>query len=202
MGRRARLMDKERGFTLIELLTVMMIVGALVLLAVPALRNFWFVRALESGRQEVQSQLRRQQQRVVAETHPLVYGLRFPNRDSGQTPLDQVGIVRFNGRDPSTTDDDLCGLENVVDLPTGVEVGQVRTTMGDPYVTDFCKNQIRDELDLPSNDHFVFFFARGNANAAQIELVQVRLEDRPAYLCVSPVTARVFEIESPPCAYT
>lgn len=199
MGRRARLMNRERGFTLIELLTVMMIVGILVTLAVPALRNYWYVRALESGRQEVMSQLRRQQQRVVAETHPLVYGLRFPNRDSSNTPLNQVGVVRFDGNLPTTPGDDECGLESVVDLPSGVEVGTVITGAGDLYVEGFCRGRIRDELDLPSNDHFVFFFARGNSSSAQIQLIQTLLDDRPRYLCVSPVTARVFEVEGLPC---
>ncbi len=195
-------MNRERGFTLIELLTVMMIVGILVTLAVPALRNFWFVRALEGGKQEVQSQLRRQQQRVVAETHPLVYGLRFPRRDGGltpPTPLNEVGIVRFNGNLPTTTGDDECELENLVEMPDGVEVRRVVTGAGDPYVEQFCRDQLTDDLGNPSNDHFVFFFARGNANAAEIELIQTHLDDRPKYLCVSSVTARVFEVESLPC---
>lgn len=189
-------MKRERGFTLIELMTVMMIVGVLVTLAVPALRNFWYVRALESARQEVQSQLQRQQQRVVAETHPLVYGLRFPRRDTAQTPLDQVGVVRFNGgADLTSDDDDTCALESTVELPDGVEVGRVGTDLGDPDLTEFCMNQIRDALGLPSNDHFVFFFARGNANSARIELLQTALDDRSKVLCVSGVTARVYEVE-------
>lgn len=200
MGGATRLMNRQKGFTLIELLMAMALSGILMTLAAGSLRHYWFVRALESGRQEVESQLRRQQQRVVAETHPLVYGLRFPRRDGGSTPLNSVGLVRFNGRSPATTADDTCALERVIKLPTGVEVGTVVTGYGDPYVTDFCKAQIRDALDQPSNDHFVFFFARGNSNSAEITLIQTKLDNRPNKLCVSPIVARVYKVDAgDPC---
>ncbi|HEX2241540.1 MAG TPA: type II secretion system protein [Actinomycetota bacterium] len=188
-------MKNQRGFTLIELLTVMLLTSVLVTLGVPALRNFWFVRALESGRQEVESQLRRQQQRVVAETHPLVYGIRFPRRDGGSSRINQIGVVQFNGNDLTTDADDTCRLDATIDLPTGVEIGRVETDFGDPDVTEFC----REELSSP-DDHFVFFFARGNANSARVHLIQTKLNDRENVLCVSAVTARVYEVDpSEPC---
>ena len=163
--RRARMRSSsERGFTLIELLTVMAIGGVLFTMGAFAVRQFWFVRALDGSQNQVAVQLRQLQQRVIAETHPLVYGARFHEGDGS------MFLIRF---DPQT---DTCrqyqrinfGISVRIAVPTDLPLA--KTTV--PYarcsqvLTDTNGNLVADR----ANSEYVFFFARGNGTPGQITL--------------------------------
>lgn len=181
---------------MIELLVVMGLVAILMTLSAFALRHFWLVRALESGQDEVSTQLRRLQQRAVAETHPLVYGARFP-QGGGPSVMRTWGLVRFNGNDLSTAADDTCQEFSTRELPDGVQVVSGSATAFDPdTLTDFCSQAITGVPGNPNNDRFVFFFARGNATGGQVTLQQAALDGRRRTVCVTPTTGRVDAIEA------
>lgn len=169
----------QAGFTLVELLTAFMLLTIVVTLTVAALRHYWFVQSLEGGKDEVVTQLRGLQQRVISETFPLVYGARFtPNRSSWQH-------VQFN------PDDGTCDKVQEGDLDGGQFSGDVRIesssfdtyTSGGTDVSELCREGIDDA-------EVVFFFARGTATEGEITLVQPRL-DRRKTVCISGPTGRV-----------
>lgn len=183
----------EAGFTLIELLAAIALAGILVTMSATAFRQFWLVRSLASAQTEVASQLRRQQQRVVSETHPLVYGARFPQG----AERGHFGLIRFNAdsNGDGTFGDFSCGETQRVDLPAGVQVQPGSETSfdadeiaGAEAIVDFCQ----DQQAAWTNDDFVFFFARGNATGGQVELRQTALSgDRRRAVCVVELTSRV-----------
>lgn len=196
------MIKREDGFTLIELLSVVALMAILFTLGAFALRNFWLVRALESGQDEVTSELRRLQQRAVAETHPLVYGARFPK--GGNDSVKRLyGLVRFDANDLAVAGDDTCEEFNTLGLPDGVQVhpaavaSGIGTGFANDAVTQVCRSNITGvTAGNPSNDSFVFFFARGNATGGQVTLVQTALEDqRRRTVCVASTTGRVDAIE-------
>ncbi len=193
----------EDGMTVVELLVVFIILGLLTTLGAAALRNFWYARALEAAQDDVVTQLRRLQQRTVAETHPLVYGARFPHGGPSATRR-TWGIVRFNGNNLATTADDTCTEIERRSFSAGVEVKPSSspaegTSFADDYVTRFCRDRITGAQGSPSNDHFVFFFARGNATAGQVTIVQTAT-GRTRLACVGGVTGRVSgPAEGQPC---
>ena len=112
-------MRNERGFTLIESLAAIALISLLVSLSAMALRNFWFVEAVDRGTGELTSLLKRTQQRVVAETHPLVYGAWFVEDSSSW------GIVKFDPKAIDTSVDDVCTKEPEKLLADGVKVTSV-----------------------------------------------------------------------------
>lgn len=182
----------EAGFSLIELLAAIAIAGILVTLSATAFRQFWLVRSLSSAQAEIATQLRRQQQRVVSETHPLVYGARFPQ---GADRSD-FGLIRFNAdaNGDGNFGDYTCAETGRVNLPAGVLVQPGSATdfddgvAGAEDIVDFCEAAAAGW----NNDDFVFFFARGNATSGQVEVKQTALSgDRRRAVCVIELTARV-----------
>ena len=208
MKRFRRKAGSERGFSLIELLTVLLLTAILATLGGFAIRHFWFVRALEGGKNEMITQLRRQQQRVIAETHPLVYGVRYPKGGS-QTVRSSFYLVRFDGNNLATETDDTCTQYQAVGLGTGMQIKSANTRAEGvgfadaAYVTDFCRINLEDSSgsSVPgsANDHYGFFFARGTATPGEVTLEQRHL-GRTETICVSGLTGRVYvEDEDNPC---
>lgn len=175
----------EGGFTLIELLTVMTIMGILFTLGALAIRQFWFVRSLSGSQDQVATQLRQLQQRVVAETHPLVYGARF---GAGE---DVIGLVRF---DPETN---TCRQYQTVGLGRGVTVDAATDVSSDatePHI--FCKSNLTTPGGAPvpnaSTSEYAFFFARGNGTPGTV-VVRSQPLGRTESVEITGVTGRVTE---------
>jgi prepilin-type N-terminal cleavage/methylation domain-containing protein len=170
----------ERGFTLMELLMTLALLSILFGLAALALGHFWRVQSLEGGQDEVLTQLRNIQQRVVSETHPLVYGARFsPGASSWQN-------IQYNpdtGVCKKVQDGDLDGGE----FSGGVEF---QGASFDPYVDGAVNVTEECTTGAFSDAAVVFFFARGSATEGDVTIVNPSLS-RTKTVCVSGTTARV-----------
>ena len=185
--RRARLRSSsQQGFTLIELLVVMSIGAILFTLGAFAIRQFWYVRALDGAQNQVAVQLRQLQQRVIAETHPLVYGARFHTGDSF------MGLIRF---DPQTN---TCREYQRVNFGISVRVAgptEIDSDSTEPHV--FCRNNLVDSaggaVSNRATSEYVFFFARGNGTPGQITVRSTNLS-RQETVQVEGVTGRITEI--------
>lgn len=197
---------REAGFTLIELLAVVTLMGILLALGAMSLRHFWLVQALETSKDEVVTQLRRQQQRVVAETHPLVYGARFPK---GGPPSErrQWGLIRYNADsngDGNLNDPSCVEYQSIV-LGDGVTV--VPASSGTAFtdtsgLSTYCDSNLRRggaPYRQANNDDFAFFFARGNATGGQVTIIQTLLGNRAKTVCVTGLTGRVHATETGSC---
>ena len=169
----------EGGFSLVELLSVIALVGVLLALGVFSLRQFWFVRALHGEQDEIVTQLRNLQERVVAESNPLVFGARF--RQGGTAT--SWTLIRY---DPANATGAKCTQYLTVHLDAGVRIQQSMFTNGVGSVADTCAG----ELGGTRND-FVFFFARGTASPGEVTLIQPALNGRRLKVCVSGITGRV-----------
>jgi prepilin-type N-terminal cleavage/methylation domain-containing protein len=166
----------ESGFTLIESLVAIALISLLVSLSAMALRNFWFVEAVERGTGELVSLLKRTQQRVVAETHPLVYGAWFVDESS------DWGIVKFDPKSIDTSTDDVCTHAGSRTLADGVKVtAVVGDTTSEAAVK--CSTVVPDAT-------FVFFYARGTATQATVTLGKEN-STSTGTIHVSPLTGRV-----------
>jgi prepilin-type N-terminal cleavage/methylation domain-containing protein len=146
----------ERGFTLIESLAAIALISLLVSLSAVALKNFWYVEAVDRGTGELTSLLKRTQQRVVAETHPLVYGAWFEEGSS------DWGIVKFDPKSNETSTDDVCTKEPEKRLADGVKVTAV--------VGDTTSEAAAECLTIAPDATFVFFYARGTATDSTVTL--------------------------------
>lgn len=144
-------MRDERGFTLIELLSVVALTGILMTIGVGALRTYWLRRGLERSSAEIVTEMRGAQQRAMAESHPLVYGVRVA-AGSGTWSL-----VRFNPTSGSCTE-----VERHT-FPAGVTVSSVTFAAADPP-TSVCRGA------FGAANEFAFFFARGTATAGSMAL--------------------------------
>ena len=143
----------ERGFTLIELLTSLSLVAVLMTLGAGALRTYWLRQGLERSSEVVVTEMRGAQQRAMAESHPVVYGLRFTPGSSNWS------IVQFDPRKSSTK----CVEVERQKFPTKVNVSTVSfTDAGEP--TSSCRSA------FGSSSQFAFFFARGTATAGSLTL--------------------------------
>lgn len=187
-------MSKDDGFTLIELLSVMVLTSLLLALSAGAVRQYWFVRSLEGGQQEIVTQLRQLQQRTVAESHPRIYGARFPR---GAANNSSWGLVRVDVATPPATS--TCTQYETRRFDAGVTIfnpgsSGVHTTFQEPGETQLCRNQIVGA----ANDDFVFFYARGTATAGRVT-IQHPVLDRRKIVCVSGLTGRIETQEAAGC---
>jgi prepilin-type N-terminal cleavage/methylation domain-containing protein len=155
----ARESSTERGFTLVELLVVMAITTALLALGVGALRNFWQVRSLKGGAQEIEMTFRAQHEQAVSRSLPNVFGVWFAPGSS------TWGLVRY---DTSTGS---CTPTGTRSFDAGVKVSTVDfTAITTPPMTPTCL----DTLGVP-NAEVAFFFARGSATAGAVTLTHPSL---------------------------
>jgi prepilin-type N-terminal cleavage/methylation domain-containing protein len=166
----------ERGFTLIESLAAIALISLLVSLSAVALRNFWFVEAVDRATGELTSLMKRTQQRVVAETHPLVYGTWFKAGSS------DWGVVKFDPKAIDTSTDDVCTLENPKLMADGVKVTAI--------TGDTTSEAALECLTVLPDATFVFFYARGTATEATVTIGKDD-SSGTGTISVSPLTGRV-----------
>jgi len=168
-----RLSD-EPGFTLIEVLVVIMLGAILMTLAAGAMRHYWFVNALDSSTDEVVTQLRNAQQRVGAESHPVVYGIRF------KPATTDWGVVQYDPR--KTTDK--CTAEATQSFETGVAIETASFSGATSPEGIACASA------LGGANKFVFFYARGSATGGTVKLTSDLL-GQSNVVTVTPITGRV-----------
>lgn len=180
----------EGGFTLIELLVYVGIISIFLTLGAFAARQLWFARSLTGAHDEIATQLRALQIKVVSEgVTTRYYGGYF---DSSNGNNQRWGTVRYD----STTS--TCTRIGNFTLDAGVEINQVNfsdTGSGGISVATPITN-CRTQLSLPSSTDFVFFFARGTAteSVANLRLIQPRRDDETEEIRVLGLTARVEKV--------
>ena len=163
-------MDKEDGFTLIELLVIMGLVAILMTLGAFAARQFWFQRSLTGGQDQVVTQLRALQQKVVAEgITTRWYGAWF---NTTAATDHQWGTVRYDSVASS------CTLTGSFQFDAGVEVAAVDfadSVSGTSVTTAIttCRNL----ATIPDSSDLVFFLSRGTAteSSSDLRITQPRL---------------------------
>lgn len=193
LNRRRTVQTGEGGFSLIELLAGMALLSILMTIGVFSLRQFWFVRSLEGGKQEMVTQLRQLQQRVGAASAPLVYGARFT---VGSGEWDLVEYDTANPGDP-------CELiregtfDKEVQFDAGVVVTQADFANYGNTPAPNSNNITGDCLGGATGD-IAWFFARGTATRGFVTIRQPVL-DRTETICVSGLTGRVYEREGSTC---
>lgn len=171
----------DKGFTLVELLAVLSLSAILMTLAVGAIRNYWFVRALHGTQNEIITELRHMHQRAVSDSNPLVHGAHFGVGDS---------IWRTIRYDPESG---TCTETGTIRMGTGITIDAVRFDV-DPVVTGFCRSVIAGAAD----HEFVLFYARGSATSGALDpatdlglVIEQSNLNRTLGVTVSPLTGRV-----------
>ena len=153
-----------------------MVIGisaVLMTLAAGAMRHYWFVNALDSSTDEVVTQLRNAQQKVGAESHPVVYGIRF------KPATTDWGVVQYDPRKAT----DKCTTEATQGFETGVEIETASFSGAGSPEGMACTSA------LPGNQ-FAFFYARGSATGGTVKLTSDLL-GRSNVVTVTPITGRV-----------
>lgn len=178
----------ESGFTLVELLMTMALLAILLTLAAFELRQFWFVRSLEGGKDGMITTLRGIQQRVASASNPLVFGARFTVGSSEWT------LIEYH------RDLDTCREIRVGDLEPDQEFDAGVRVTGASFA-DYLEgtdNVSAKPACLAGGDAIAWFFARGSATAGSVQLTQPVLGRREV-VCVAGLTGRVYEREGPSC---
>jgi prepilin-type N-terminal cleavage/methylation domain-containing protein len=190
MRRRAH--RDQSGFTLIEVITASLMILILAGLSYPPIRNYWWRNALEGAADQMVTEMRGLQSRVTAESHPLVYGIRFTSAD-GMMSDGRWGLVKYDptggaGGTPS------CNQYATGTFEPGLFGAQVSITSpsftgGTPSDEQaFC----RDAITGADTDEFLFFYARGTATAGTVKIREVHLgAAKDITLTVSSLTGRV-----------
>lgn len=200
----------EAGFTVPELVLAMTITAVLLTLGAFAVRQFWFVQALDGSADEVVAQLRQVQQRSTAENHPLVYGVHFredsstwqivryvPGTAATQTCIvsneDGVPVQICTAGSPGTAN--TCTAVEKRVFGTGAFAAPIEITAADfsSSGSETSEQTIcRGSVGTPpkSKDKFVMFYARGNATPGSVTLRQPSL-GRTKVISVAGVTGRV-----------
>lgn len=164
---------REAGFTVVELMFTMALVAILLTLAVFAIRQFWFNRALVAGQDEITVQLRTLQQAAVSEgISGRYHGAWFdPGSELWGSVVYESGTCRSTG---------------TYELSSGVLVESVTvgTTAADvdfqspTDVAAACQTQlasVSDDVDVK----FVWFLSRGvgtETSGDHIHITQTRLD--------------------------
>jgi prepilin-type N-terminal cleavage/methylation domain-containing protein len=166
-------MHREDGVSLIELLTTLALASVLVAFSALALRHYWFVQSLEKASDQVVTELRAAQQRVNAESHPVVYGVRF---DPGSATW---GVVQYDPRKSSNK----CISVGTRSLEGAVEIKAAGFTGGGDAETS-CSSA------LGADNEFAFFYARGSATPGSVT-VESQQTGGTKVVDVAGVTGRV-----------
>lgn len=187
MRKRAR-MDPSGGFTLIEVMTASLMILTLAALAYAPLRNYWFRSALEGGADDLISEVRGLQSRVTAESHPLVYGIRFTNTGNWMAE-GKWGLVKHDptggpGGTPLCTQ---IGTGQFGSGLFGADVSLVAPSFTVTPETTQCRTNLSS-----ATDQFAFLYARGTATAGTVTVHEGNLgTDEDIILQIHPLTGRI-----------
>jgi prepilin-type N-terminal cleavage/methylation domain-containing protein len=171
----------EHGFTLVELMVVMAITTVLLGLGAFAIRNFWLVRSLSGGQDEIASQMRAVQSKVMAESNPLVYGIGF------REGTNEWQIVRYNSA-ALTCSGDGTRRFNAGVVISDADFDETLAGQSTSTMVGAC-----DDIINTVADNFVFFLPRGLATAGTVTIRQPNLE-RTATVEVFSLSGRVREL--------
>jgi prepilin-type N-terminal cleavage/methylation domain-containing protein len=180
---------REGGFTLVEVVVTMAISLAALSIGTAALGHYWHQRALNGATDQLVSQLRSLQARVVAESHPLVYGARF------SVGSRQWGLVRFDPKGADSSDDECVQFETrslgsgIFSSPSQVETAEFDTAPEEAFCRMNLKDAHGDPIDA-SGDEFLFFYARGNATPGYVVIRHPMVPDT-IMVVVRGITGRV-----------
>jgi prepilin-type N-terminal cleavage/methylation domain-containing protein len=183
-------MRKEQGFTMVELMVTIGLAAILFTLSAGAVQNYARVQSLDGAVDEVITQLRLAQQKTISESNPVIYGVRF--RD-GSGAWD---LIRFDPVGTGTADD-VCTVEDSIDLSTGVfpRVVRVKNPTFPISETPSTPPELAECRTAPgaqATDAFVFFYARGNATQGSLTLHHPNLgSSRDRTVNVVGITGRV-----------
>lgn len=161
MMTRMRSLRTEDGFSLIEILATVLLLGILLTVSAGSIRTYWLVQSVDSTTDEILAQLRQVQERVVSETHPLVYGVRF---GANSTSYD---VVRYN---PAAATGSKCSYVDRRNTADGMFAGGARI-LAPSFPMDAASPELaacRSDLGLSGGDQIVFFYARGSAVAGSL----------------------------------
>lgn len=178
-------MRRQDGYTLVELLVIMSITSVLLTLGAVAVRNFYQRRALVGAQDEIVTQLRTVQQRVVAESSGRIYGARFRVNSASWdtvryvTATNTCQIVQRNGFEGGVQ----VSAVSFADSVSGLNLAT--TSPAGPIAA--C-----DAL-VPGTDEFAFFLARGTGTPGTVTVINSRLTDQTRSVTVSELTGRVDE---------
>lgn len=165
---------------MIELMMVMAILSVLLTLGAFAIRHFWLVRSLSGGQDEIVSQLRAVQSKVMAESNPLVYGIGF------REGTDEWEIVRYNSVANSCVGD---GTRNF-DAGVIISDADFATTLSGQSTSGMV-TACQSAITAPAAG-FVFFLPRGTASSGTVTIRQPNL-DRTRSVQVDALSGRVYE---------
>jgi hypothetical protein len=167
----------------------MLLAAVLMTLSATALSHYWRLQQLNGSRDSLIGHLREVQQRVISESHPLVYGVRFSPGNTATATSVKYSVMKYNpGADLASTSDDTCTVDPdiVYTLPGGVFVKDASfDAAGSPVVLSKCPT-------LTAADRFLFFYARGTATGGTVTLYSPSLNQQ-RQVHVLALTARVDE---------
>jgi hypothetical protein len=160
-------------------MVVMLLSVILLSLGAYAVRQYWLRRSLQGAQDQVVAQMRQVQQRSMAETYPVVYGIRF-HKDTSNW-----GIVRYNASTQT------CQAVNNLTMSDGVQFESSGTDFPDvTTATTACRNA----APTSASYEVVFFYPKGTTNAAvsgsSVSLIQRALPMTDS-VTVSPLTGKV-----------
>ena len=171
----------DGGFTLIELLVAMGLLAVLVTLSASALRSLWFAESLKGARDALVTELRKQQEDSVSQSHPLVFGVGLTDGAEGMV------TYRFDPQLPGSADD-VCRA-TVADFDAGVFNAIVRVESLSVTNDTAAQEYVVCQGERPSDSIF-FFYARGTSNGGSVVLEQPNT-GRQRTVTVSAMTGRV-----------
>lgn len=182
-------MDRQDGFTLLELLVAMVVAAILLTLGAAAMRQYWLVRSVKSGADEIAAQLQQLQSQADAVSHPVVYGAWFA---PGQSNAGQYGTLVYDPTIVAVAD--RCEAGSMRSLPTRVRV-TAATFPDTPTLTGTCQNALLSEgVTNAQQVRTVFFYARGNSTGGEVTVAHPDV-GTPRTIEVAALTGRVEERE-------
>ena len=160
----------QKGFTIVELLWGLLIAALLMGLGAQALRTYWMRQGLVRGASQIVTQMKNAQQGSIAETHPIVYGVRFAVNES------EWAIIRY---DPQVSE---CKEieQHALDGGAYVHSASFANASG-PQAA--CGTQFAGNV-------FAFFYPRGSATEGSVVL-RSRQTAGERTISVAGITGRV-----------
>lgn len=205
MFTRLRSIKGAGGFTLVEMLTTIALLSILLAIGFPTIRSYWFRQSLNGAADAMVAEARAMQARVTAESHPLVYGMRFSTQP-GMMQEGMWGLVKYDPKGVSGTP--TCVQYATASTDSGVFNSRVPFLAasftqddGDPNTVDgtteqiTCRSSLKDDAGAPlsaGSDEFLFFYARGTATGGSFVLGHPQLgPGSNITLQVIPLTGRI-----------